>query len=68
MVVISLYYQHGISLAQVQVAEVGDGGPGDGVNLHQQPRALDPGVRVHGEKAGSLAISFSTKPTDQMDA
>ena len=32
---------------------MGDGGPGDGVNLHQQPRPPDPGARVHGEKAGS---------------
>ena len=50
---LSLYDQHGISLAQVKGAGVGDGGPGDGVNLHQQPRPPDPGVRVHGEKAGS---------------
>ena len=54
---LSLYDdQHSISLAQVRgIAEVGDGGPGDGVNLHQQPRhPPNPGeLRVHGEKAGS---------------
>ena len=46
---LSLYDQHGISLAQVKGAEVGDEGPGDGVDLHHQPHPPDPGaVRVHG--------------------
>ena len=37
---LSLYDQHGLYLTQVKGVKGGDGGPGDGVNLHQQPQHL----------------------------
>ena len=68
---LSLYDQHGISLAQVKGPGVGDGDPGDGVNLHQQPQHLAQTFWEHCDldSGGFCQIwIFATKKEDQMEA